>query len=438
MFISTLSIIVILLVLAFIPVCWNSFALLLERIFGTNGNRISVAAALLIPFAVFVLCSIIGLICCLIIKPKQSQVVEKKKSAIFYPFFFFSFGLTSLLPVPLCLAFIFNPFHFCYHIDYNFFIPAVYMGCLALALVQAALLMSAVTMWKVNKVVSFMLFAFVAISFLACVLPGWVGYEIADKDSYKYYSDSYYDNSDSAVAEPATYEGDDYEEPEPVLSNLWESSEYDKDSVSLAVGYFSERIRQMENEYSNVLDLWTYGHNSSYTYNEDDLYYGDDEKKIWPDKSDFYQAFRNQIKIVSYLQGNNDLILKAFMAYNGILFDAISSKVYYRSGAAELLAALSHAHDDLYDTGNSSSRLSKIYKLMTNIEHSVASEYYDDIKIHADKETLESYFKTDSGEIDERLVVWAYSFWARRYHDGTEEAAYSILQDIIGNYEGYD
>ncbi len=97
-----------------------------------------------------------------------------------------------------------------------------------------------------------------------------------------------------------------------------------------------------------------------------------------------------------------------------------------------MLNQLIAAHDDLYSDADLS-RLQKIYKLMTNIEHEYVYEYYDDIKLHINDSYL-SYFYDKDGELYQGGVVWAYSFWARRNAEGIDDIAYTILNTLQEYY----
>ncbi|MDR0660677.1 MAG: hypothetical protein LBG19_07740 [Prevotellaceae bacterium] len=76
---------------------------------------------------------------------------------------------------------------------------------------------------------------------------------------------------------------------------------------------------------------------------------------------------------------------------------------------------------------------------MSNIEHELASEHYNDIKLHINQDYI-SRFNDQDVDFYQGGLVWAYSFWASRNAEGTDNIAYTIpnmLQDYYSEAEYY-
>ena len=75
----------------------------------------------------------------------------------------------------------------------------------------------------------------------------------------------------------------------------------------------------------------------------------------------------------------------------------------------------------------------KIYRTMTRHNVGVESSYPYIVKF-VDVENL-PYPLIEDGEINERLVVWAYSFWGRRHSEGNAEDVHAILTKFWESYQ---
>lgn len=390
-----------------------------------NSDQYSIGFLVFTPIALTIVSGLLSLPVSLAIhwfarkKAKDADAKPKSKTK-FYFFYFTALLAVSLLVILFCLL-RFTIGDRIIQVEYDAYAIALLFGtCVVEAMVLAALLVSVIALWKSNRMAAIILGIIILVALPANFISAEAIYSVSSEDYYDSYdyspNYSLYDDVD-VEAEAEVEEDYDHviEVEEDYLSFLWNEN----DSISNAFSYL----------FKNNLSDW----NSDYPGNFlSDICF----KLYWIKESDFgnwmsdsdrrsEETFR---KVYRYLKENTSEILSAFYSYQDIIYQYMPVEKFYNTAAANLVSYLYVAHQDLYGDDDLS-RLENIHKLMTNIEHDDASDYYDDIKLHINKSYLPTFYSKD-GELYQGGVVWAYSFWARRHTEGTDDIAYTIISAL--------
>ena len=128
----------------------------------------------------------------------------------------------------------------------------------------------------------------------------------------------------------------------------------------------------------------------------------------------FVQLYKNRAE---YLNNGE------FLRYIKLLADLIPYKTYVANGWDMMVRQLLIAYDDLKSNPSS---FSQIYEHMNSRIDNTAS-YYNGILIFVNDKQLEAFIVKngegaansyyEAGEVNQSAVVWAYSFWGRRYNE---------------------
>ena len=258
-----------------------------------------------------------------------------------------------------------------------------------------------------------------------------------DHDYHTFYDEYYYDRSwssdlDSGYdydeadhAAEVVYDG--YDEPaqdwisfynsEPTtLEFLWKRSSMDNDSISAALQY-AARTTDMK-DFPFLLDYCTLAYNIA---DDDNTYCGDGPGS---------KAYR---KIVRHLhQKMHSVRYSAVIkAYGELIASYIPWDTYVDNGYRRMVDLLILSYDDLAAENN----FAAVFEVMDepNYTHDY-DYYYDNLLPYITRSNLRK-FKTD-GEVDKMLVVWAYSFWGRRYNEGKVEDVRATLELFRDLYAG--
>ena len=398
---------------------------LAEMVFNTNGD-ISTAVVAFFPICTTVLCILFALIISI-----SLHFIQKKKSSTHTPkktnFFFYYF--ICLVTVSLLVFFFcwwqFNIFDRCIYVTDVIVFPLLYGACIVEALVLAALLVSFFTLWKTNKTVAFIIGAVILFIIPVNLISGVALKDVSGYCRHYDYTNNKYDSQNYTIEEE--YDEGDYENVIEVvddyLSFLWN----EEDNIDAT----------FEHLFNDELNYWNSDYPQSFLFVLSDFVYmlnaDDEEWNSLNTDTDTKGLLRNTIhKIHRYLKDNSSEILNAFYSYEDVIYRYIPRSSFSNTATEALLQQLTAAHGDLY-SDDDFSRLRNIYSQMTDISHSYASEYYDDIKQYINQDYLH-YFNDKDGDFYQGAAVWAYSFWARRYVEGTDDIAYSILSRINEHY----
>ena len=400
----------------------------------TNGyGEIPADVLAFFPIGATVLCILLALLVGGIIyfiqKNKTAEPMPSKKN-----FFFFYF--ISLTAVSLLVLFFYllrsDMYDRCID-DYDVIVFAfLYGACVIEAVILAAFLVSFFTLWKTNKPIASIIGVIIVLIMLANIISGQAIKEASSRcnASYRatYHFDttvgtSDYDFDDEVVV------ADDYEDVieivDDYLSFLWD----EEDNADAAFEYLL----------NDKLSWWNDSYPQAFlAYNIGELTYilGADEEE-WSDlksrSSRIDRLSGNTLrKIYRYLIKNPSEMLAAFYSYQDIIYRYIPVSAFYNTAAEALMQQLTFAYNDLY-SDNNLNRLKSIYTMMTEVKHDEARDYYHNIKPYINDDHSACFYDKD-GDFHQGGVVWAYSFWARRNAEGTDDIAYRILSHLNEYY----
>ena len=395
----------------------------------TNGyGEILADVPAFLPICATVLCILLALLVGGVIhfiqKNKEVALTPSKRN--FFLFYFISLTVVSLL---VLLFYLLRSDMYDRCIDnYDVIVFAlIYGACVIEALVLAAFLVSFFTLWKTNKPVAYIIGVIIVLITLANIISGQAIYEASSRCNATYRAaynqnknidSSHYDSDDEVEAD------DDYEDVigivDDYLSFLWDED----DDIDAALEYlFTDRLDwgsvYSEHLLTNIEFL-------SYRLRSSD--------KDWNDYyRDYYDIATKTLRnAYHYLKQTPSAILDAFFSYEDVIYRCMPISEFHNTAADQLLKQLTVAYNDLY-SDNGLNRLQSIYIEMDDSKHDFAWEYYDDIKPHIDDDYLHYFYDRD-GDFLQNVVVWAYSFWARRNAEGTDNIAYRILSHLNEHY----
>ncbi|MDR2886284.1 MAG: hypothetical protein LBU95_05850 [Rikenellaceae bacterium] len=225
------------------------------------------------------------------------------------------------------------------------------------------------------------------------------------------------------------YAGDD--ECDPV--------EYDGDGEAdygLAYRFLLDRMRVNDGgqDPEDMLRRW-----ESNGWAEDDYRNFEDKYADYEDfditRSVFYATYSHCAADITALSDLSD-----YMQTDSFSFP--SRQAYKKSGAAVLVHALLASWDDIHGTENADQTIEAIHQVMTltaDVSADVVPDFY--FPRLRDYITESSYadicrkagFEQDSYSA-KYVAGWAYSFWARRHNEGTDQIAHNILKMVDNFY----
>lgn len=405
--------------------------------FYNDGGCIASILIVLFPIITVALSLTIATILTLATKPKKvdDAAAEPSKKSAPKLLSYFMFGSIATIVLTLLVFVFFGDHTSAISPNYLYLIIYLSWGQLIISIICAALIQSGIVMWNASRTVAIILCILSVVGLSSVIIPTAILLDI----SYSCYEYQYLNSRDDteAVSEYSEYDNEGAEEDETSVENyledLWDNPSDDRKNVKKALDYL---IKQFEStpieDYDNtgkevttwgILDSW--GNFLYFVHNNDD----DSSTEGTPENGE-----RELSVIYDYIKGDNNVIYKAFLSYEELIYDKISSRTYYSSGLSKLANALNMAYTDLL-SDDSTDKVSRIAKLMSGGLYESALEYSDDLKLYASKDALA--FFTTAGELDTHLFAWAYSFWARRYQEGTISASHKILNRIFEHYDDY-
>jgi len=166
-------------------------------------------------------------------------------------------------------------------------------------------------------------------------------------------------------------------------------------------------------------------------------YYNDSK-----DESLFY-------RFLLYVSDYRDILPLGSMAevYRPLIRQIIPDEVYYENSYDHILYWLNYAYADIVNSANGEAEYSQLYEQIYEImseDLSSDSERYEKYfhKIaaitHLEDASLEKFESLYYGDktINKEAVVWAYSFWARRWKEGNIDKARGVIAIIERMYPG--
>lgn len=266
---------------------------------------------------------------------------------------------------------------------------------------------------------------------------GEVIYEIVDDSS-----DSDYDD-----------DGDDYDDgderyeigayhPEMIGDGIIGTDDSDPDvgdldSISAAVSYFARNMALEGNEYirfpvilpEGMLPFLEYSNGSYYVGGKGSLAYDGIVKLLWSSRKSMY-------------------IKGMFDYYAHLIKEEFPYETYRDNGYELLVNQLIAAYGDME---GKSETFAKIYTIMSREEdedqsfYDLCKKYYQEIEAYVLPGTHE-LFLSERGENEddnyyysrleesEQRIVWVYSFWGRRDHEGIAHGVYEALVKLRDYY----
>lgn len=424
-FFISLSIAIAIVVLTTLDATSHIFGHMLVAVDYASHGEISTAVIAFFPIAVTVLCGLLALIATVLaVFIRRKQAVATPKVTKFFLYYFIALIVISLLVLLSCVL-AFNIAERQIWIGDVLIVALLYSACIVEALVVAAFLVSFFTLWKTNRLTA----SIIGIIILLLIPANYIsGHAVYAASSYAYhhndYGYPYLADSDVVVEEYTDKVFEDYPDDveEDYLSFLWGEGEYGVGGAANVL--FNYDISAWSDSYPQSLLFDVYWTVNMLQNNDTGSYSG----KI----SDESEKRASLNKIYSYLIEHPSEAVEALASYKDLLYYYMPVEKFYGTAAYQLLSYLSAAHNDLYSDSDLT-RLGSIYKLMTNIEHDESYEYYDDIKLHVNENYL-SKFNDNGGDFYQGGLVWAYSFWARRNAEGTDNIAYTILNMLKEYY----
>lgn len=148
-------------------------------------------------------------------------------------------------------------------------------------------------------------------------------------------------------------------------------------------------------------------------------------------------------KIIQYASKNRSEIdfITLFITYRDLIVKVIPGSVYKKNGYDIMVRSLCDSYYDLHVYEDERQyKMQAIYDLMENSR----GDYVDKFKLIEPYmgefyKKKYDYFASDIIDTHNyQKLVWAYSFWGRRNHEGKVEETIAVLQDIRSLYEDYD
>ncbi len=416
------------------------------KLFQICGDFLHSYPTFLFPLASIFFFLLIGLIAgTSVTVPKTEEEKPQEKGSFFF-FYLCCFTLLSLL-VFLFSMFFFNPFTAYFSLTHDLIQgeSIIYVGIVITALFQSALMSGIIFLRKVNIWVSIIL-SFIWFACLsAAVLPGAIlsGYvfshskvcEEANIVAPDIVAEGIEVEDPPAVEVPDDYEyndGEEYEYDSPFCDGMWDNPESCTPHVESALIFADNWYHQDDAshwEFSNK-PIW----NNELPQEEDYGY------KVWKGINGGYDGYANFHKAVNFFKKEPGYLTRFFELYEQVLYQTISKQRYEEYGASHLVPLFIAAYQDLYRNGVEDGREKSlaIYTKMSTGELGGiwdGSGHFEFITQFATQEILNKFHYARDEQIDEELVVWIYSFWARRENEGIAQAAYNILQQITNHYQ---
>jgi hypothetical protein len=392
--------------------------------FQNSGTSFIIYPLLLFPLVSILFFLLIGFVAGLLSKSGKTEEDKQRKSKPFFFYYLCSFTLSSLLVFIISTA-LFNPFS--RHLAAELLIEqmaVLFFIIVIISLLQAALGLSAVSMWKTNIGVSIVLLCILFVCLIATILPG------AIMSSEARHSAGYYGNYtvEADEVESYDYEGDsDYYEEDheydsrPFCNEMWDDPDNCASNVESALNFARSRY----SDYSYA-DGWVW---------KEDLRYSGSDNWLWRNETGGYEGYRNFHKMVNFVKNNPSHLARFFELYEYAIYETVSRRLYKESAAPRIVNALNIAYDDLYRDGESEGREKslEIYSEMSG-NNNWALSYFDFISERASKKSR-AKFRDSDDRLDKDLFVWAYGFWGRREDEGSAQITHTMLEKIAEHYK---
>ncbi|MBS7232824.1 hypothetical protein KHA90_17535 [Flavobacterium psychroterrae] len=151
-------------------------------------------------------------------------------------------------------------------------------------------------------------------------------------------------------------------------------------------------------------------------------------------ENDYYYL----VQYIDNLRERPNDLYSGFENYRSVIYSIISPQTYRNANFDKIVEGLLLTYDDI---GAESEKLSEIYKAMDvpyDTPRPNMEQHYSDFEKHFSDETIEklkSQKFLDNSEFRDADIMWFYSFWARRNHEGNSKEIAIILNEIKQYYD---
>jgi uncharacterized membrane protein len=281
-----------------------------------------------------------------------------------------------------------------------------------LSLITASFLLSAGIYWKTNKTMGIVILLFGFL--IACVS---LVYEVVFVSFFMERSEIYVNRRDEkGLSSDAAQASEDYVEESE------EGEEIDTEEVK----------SKLISSWNSLIQDWG-GLEGKYDFYDDRILIGrslDDHIT----ESDYYYM----VQYIDNLRERPDELYSGFENYRSVIYSIVSPQTYRTANFDKIVDGLLLTYEDI---GAENEKLDEIYKGMDIPDDTpgpTMEQYYSDFVKHFSSGTIEKLqdYKFSNGvKFQTADLMWFYSFWARRNHEGNSKEIAIILNEIKGYYD---
>ena len=377
---------------------------------------------MLFPVIFFVVCGLISIP--YLFSKKNSEETEEaeiQKNLRTKNFWKFSFYFNAVLATFILIFFgilnLQHPKEFIVRGDeiYYFFVFFQALLPVLLSLILGSFMLASGVYWKANKMLATITLFLGFFFFVA-----FVGCDFLLLNDFKKMSDYHHGQID--------FENNPAEEPVVVEEEFDESQYQEGESI------------EDQQEATKIEEAWDYFLNHKY-----DLKGKQEFTEVrYPMYSNFLSNSEEDgdyflTGYVKEIRRDPQMISYAFETYKYVLYSSVSHRTYRIANFDKVIDGLLFTYEDLTSEANSGN-MQKIFRIMNAPREGYdldAGEYYAQLEKYFTPETielLESTRLSNGSQFSNGDIVWFYSFWARRNHEGNADEVVAILREIQENY----
>jgi len=385
-------------------------------------------------------CVFLGWICVQVTKKETEQAVNENNIAVFFKSYLYVWVVVALF---ICIfGFMFLDFRITI-MSGTILACAIFNGVAWIGTaIVCVLIWAAFNAWKNSELIG-VIVALIALIVLIATLTFVgilykTGEDYAKDYAYPYVHEEYV----SEVVVHEVYEEDYDEDYEDGYEGYYEEWDYDsEDRYDLAFRFLKYRLDFEDS--SSPIDLLRCWRHYSW---EAESGWGEEEyierRSNFSDVDDFLKSKSSFYSVYDESIADNDKMFPLAALY--LKGWDVGVSAYKKSGAQACVKALLWAYDDIYSYSNSVEILEEMYDIMCEevpeyyIGDEMASYRYPKLAVYMSpqvQEKMEGLSGDCTTWCDQVLLAWAYSFWARRYNDGVDTGAYTVLKIIDKFYD---
>jgi len=142
------------------------------------------------------------------------------------------------------------------------------------------------------------------------------------------------------------------------------------------------------------------------------------------------------VQFIDNVRGQPEGIVYEFENYKAVIYNVISPQTYQQANFDKVVNGLLLAYDDI---GSENDKLIEIYQVMSVQDKNIQllQEYFPKFEGYFSPETIEKINELKLSSADWSMksdLIWFYSFWARRNHEGNSKQIAIILNEIKEHY----